>query len=99
MKTTKTWLVAVIVALVTLPAGCGHSVKDVCTHLGDTCTSVPLQECSDDGNTVLQAADAHGCSDAFNTYLDCLAGASCDWATTCKVEHDALDKCTGPFPE
>lgn len=87
-----------LLALVLAAAGCGHSVKGICSDLEDECSGVIYKECLADGAALEQLVDRSDCSDLFDDYLDCVASASCGWAGACTGAKAALVACTGPFP-
>jgi hypothetical protein len=82
----------------TLGIGCGNTVKDVCEDLSDKCAGVPRDECIEDGDQRQSTAEARGCDDAFDAYLDCVSNARCTWKISCKQERDTLESCAGAFP-
>jgi predicted small secreted protein len=95
----SSWALVAVAALAASAAGCGNTVKSVCTDLDDACPELPYSECLRDGDALEQAAQEQGCSDAFGDYLDCAAGAlSCNW-DACSQQRTTLEACVGQFPK
>ena len=82
----------------TLGMGCGNNVEDICQELDDQCAEFPRKECVEDGNSRQSTAEARGCDDEFDVYLDCVSNARCLFRTSCMQERATLEKCAGAFP-
>lgn len=91
---SRAWLLGIAAVLAT---GCGPSVKSVCDDLSDECSEyVPEEECRDAGGRMEDQAEAFGCEDVFDAYLDCVDAASCDWRDLCEEDRAAVDACIDP---
>jgi hypothetical protein len=83
-------LTSVLVVL----TGCGPSVKGLCDDLSDECTEpVPEADCRDQGEDLEDRAEAAGCEDVFDAYLECLDAELCGWREGCATVRDDLDAC------
>ena len=82
----------------TLGIGCGNSVEDVCEELDEKCANFPRNECITDGDSRQSTAEARGCDDEFDAYLDCVSNARCTFRASCANERATLEKCAGAFP-
>ncbi|MDI3289425.1 hypothetical protein [Polyangium sp. 15x6] len=88
----------VALGLAMLSLGCQHTVDEVCEDLGE-CTEVDANDCLTDGQRLQSTAESRGCDDAFEEYIDCVAGAVCSFRQVCQVERFALESCAGSFPQ
>ena len=85
-----------MVALAALATGCGPSVKGLCDELSDECVEyVPEDDCRDAGGRLEDQAEARGCEEVFDAYLDCIDVALCDWRDRCGEDRAAVDACIG----
>ncbi len=85
------WLLAALLA-----TGCAPTVNGVCDDLDDECDGyIPLDDCQDEGHRLEDLADATGCDNGFEAYLDCIDAAVCDWKDECLGIRDELDVCLG----
>ena len=83
-------------ALLVLATGCGPSVGGLCDDLSDECVEyVPEDQCRVAGRRMEDQAEASGCEDVFDAYLDCLDVALCDWRDLCDDDRAAVDACIG----
>ncbi|MDI1483419.1 hypothetical protein [Polyangium sp. y55x31] len=88
----------VALGLAMLSLGCQNTVDGVCEDLGE-CSEVDPNDCLTDGKKLQSDAEARGCEDAFEEYIDCVAGAVCSWRQVCGVQRSALESCSGSFPQ
>lgn len=86
----RAWLVA---ALAILATGCGPSVKGLCDDLSEACVDVDEDECRSAGGRMENQAEESGCEEVFDTYLDCIDVALCDWRDLCEDDRAAVDAC------
>lgn len=86
--------VLLAVASVGVLAGCGPGVKVLCDDLADECTEyVPEDDCRDQGGRLEDRAEAAGCEDVFEAYLECIDVHLCGWREGCADARDELDAC------
>lgn len=98
MKPGLTRIYVAALGLAMLGIGCSNTVEDVCEDLGADCAEVDEDDCLSDGKKLQSSAEASGCDDAFEEYLDCVADAVCSWKGACETERAALKSCAGAFP-
>ncbi|HVK69148.1 MAG TPA: hypothetical protein VM694_32040 [Polyangium sp.] len=87
----------VALGFVMLSLGCQNTVEGVCEDLGQ-CPDVVPDDCLSDGSELQSSAESRGCEDAFEAYIDCVAGAVCSWREVCGSQRSALESCAGTFP-
>ncbi|MBW2456414.1 MAG: hypothetical protein JRI68_17975 [Deltaproteobacteria bacterium] len=78
--------------------GCGTSFADLCEDICDCegCTDDELEECIEEGEELEQDAEASGCGDEFEEWVECIDdGFVCeDGDVELEGDCDQLKDCT-----
>lgn len=74
--------------------GCARiSVQDLCENLVECPNTGNSVECTKDGEAVESDAEARGCGEELDAYVNCVDDSGCRYETACEREVHDLESC------